>query len=205
MCHEAVPCWPTTTTMVGKLNYSKWDNLEVSDDSDIEVHPNVDKRSFIRWKQRDIHEKREMRKIQRSQLEAEHRTNEAILPLLHALAENTDKEGASFYEREVSRLTAGRESRGNKDGPDGPTLDDILLSLLLQINLEPDVKESHGSSKLGDSLVSSMKSHQSKIVQRQKDIETQLREMDDEDKKKITSDDLHDGWNSSVRLRELTK
>ena len=41
--------------MSSKLNYAKWDNLELSDDSDIEVHPNVDKKSFIRWKQRDIH------------------------------------------------------------------------------------------------------------------------------------------------------
>ena len=80
--------WPRLscpTIMVSKLNYSKWDNLELSDDSDIEVHPNVDKRSFIRWKQRDIHEKREMRKIQRSHYEAEHRTNVAVAPILEEL------------------------------------------------------------------------------------------------------------------------
>jgi hypothetical protein len=53
---------------MSRLNYNKWDNLQVrardrssrtgwadqvlsrqlSDDSDIEVHPNVDKRSMIR-------------------------------------------------------------------------------------------------------------------------------------------------------------
>lgn len=43
------------------IDYSKWDKIELSDDSDIEVHPNVDKKSFIKWKQRDIHEKREKR------------------------------------------------------------------------------------------------------------------------------------------------
>lgn len=43
------------------IDYSKWDKLELSDDSDIEVHPNVDKNSFIKWKQRDIHEKRDQR------------------------------------------------------------------------------------------------------------------------------------------------
>lgn len=46
------------------IDYSKWDKIELSDDSDIEVHPNVDKRSFIRWKQRDIHEKRHQRNIE---------------------------------------------------------------------------------------------------------------------------------------------
>jgi cell division cycle protein 37 len=44
------------------LDYSKWDNLEISDDSDIEVHPNVDKRSMIKWKQEAIHRERAERK-----------------------------------------------------------------------------------------------------------------------------------------------
>lgn len=46
------------------IDYSKWDKIELSDDSDIEVHPNVDKKSFIKWKQRDIHEKRQQRNIE---------------------------------------------------------------------------------------------------------------------------------------------
>lgn len=46
------------------IDYSKWDKIELSDDSDIEVHPNVDKASFIKWKQRDIHEKRHQRNIE---------------------------------------------------------------------------------------------------------------------------------------------
>ncbi|KAJ1982101.1 hsp90 co-chaperone Cdc37 [Dimargaris verticillata] len=40
------------------LNYSKWDNIELSDDEDVEVHPNVDKKSFIRWRQQAIHRER---------------------------------------------------------------------------------------------------------------------------------------------------
>lgn len=46
------------------IDYSKWDKIELSDDSDIEVHPNVDKKSFIKWKQRDIHEKRHQRNLE---------------------------------------------------------------------------------------------------------------------------------------------
>ncbi|KAI8994853.1 histone H3 [Pilobolus umbonatus] len=44
------------------LDYSKWDKLELSDDSDIEGHPNVDKRSLIKWKQEAIHRERAERK-----------------------------------------------------------------------------------------------------------------------------------------------
>ena len=46
------------------VDYSKWDALELSDDSDFEPHPNVDKRSFIRAKQHQIHEQRAVRKHQ---------------------------------------------------------------------------------------------------------------------------------------------
>ncbi|RPD52499.1 hypothetical protein L227DRAFT_489945, partial [Lentinus tigrinus ALCF2SS1-6] len=51
------------------LNYSKWDNLELSNDTDIEAHPNLDKCSLKRlmrsrkWKQRAIHEQRKERKL----------------------------------------------------------------------------------------------------------------------------------------------
>lgn len=183
--------------MVSKLNYSKWDNLELSDDSDIEVHPNVDKASFIRWKQRDIHEKREMRKVRRSQLEAELRTNVAVRPLLENLNKETQLEGSKYFAREVSRLSAGRQERGNKDGPDGPTLDDILLSLLLQINEEPGVKSARDESvKLDSALVNSLRGHLARISKRNIDIEKELAEMSEEDKKKITSDSLHEGWST---------
>ncbi|GJJ69585.1 cell division cycle protein 37 [Entomortierella parvispora] len=44
------------------IDYSKWDDFEVSDDSDIECHPNVDKRSMIRWKQEQLHRERDARR-----------------------------------------------------------------------------------------------------------------------------------------------
>ncbi|WFD49320.1 hsp90 co-chaperone Cdc37 [Malassezia furfur] len=185
---------------MGKLNYAKWDNLELSDDSDIEVHPNVDKKSFVRWKQRDIHEKREMRKIERSRLEAEGRTNTDLMPELDRLVQDTRKDGVPFYEREVKRLLAGREERGNKDGPDGPTLDDMLLSLLLQINQEDAVKSSVGTTDQAETLVASLESHKKRLKERQATVEAELRAMDEEDQRKITSDSLREGWSGGVRF-----
>lgn len=84
--------------MVGKLNYNKWDNLELSDDSDIEVHPNVDKKSFIRWKQQDIHQKREERKMELDGLKREKDINLTLMPML-------DKVGVIFGSSEVPLLT----------------------------------------------------------------------------------------------------
>ena len=61
------------------LDYSKWDALELSDDSDIEVHPNVDKRSFIRAKQNQIHQQRMQRRHEIETLKYERIINDGLL------------------------------------------------------------------------------------------------------------------------------
>jgi len=49
------------------MDYSKWENIELSDDEDVEVHPNVDRDSFIRWRREAIHIKRKEQKEAREQ------------------------------------------------------------------------------------------------------------------------------------------
>ncbi|PWN53302.1 hypothetical protein IE53DRAFT_373099 [Violaceomyces palustris] len=183
--------------MVGKLNYSKWDNLELSDDSDIEVHPNIDKRSFIKWKQRDIHEKREERRRLFDSLEAEKKNNQQLLPMLESIAHGTKSEGSPFYSKEVSRLSVARSERGNKDGPDGPTVEDMVLSLLLQIHQDPSVKAQTGKDEaLQSLLVEKLDGHVSKLRMRQTEVCDQIEKMKAEDSRKITSDSLREGWSS---------
>ncbi|KAJ9475586.1 Hsp90 co-chaperone Cdc37 [Pseudozyma hubeiensis] len=177
------------------LNYSKWDNLELSDDSDIEVHPNIDKKSFIRWKQRDIHDKRDQRKAEKDALRAELDTNNELAPRLDQLVQNTDKEGSAYYSREVSKLSAGRAERGNKDGPNGPTADDMILSLLLQIQQHDNVKGKSGND-LDSALLSELQGHKQKLAARQTQINFELEQMEKEDSKKITSDGIKEGWSS---------
>lgn len=177
------------------LNYSKWDNLELSDDSDVEVHPNIDKKSFIRWKQRDIHEKREERKAEKDALRAEIDTNNALSPRLDELVQQTKKEGSAYYSREVAKLSAGRQERGNKDGPNGPTTDDMILSLLLQIQQQDSVKGKSGDD-LDQALVKELEEHREKLGARQTQIHFELEQMEKEDSKKITSDGIKEGWSS---------
>ncbi|SAM85932.1 related to Hsp90 co-chaperone Cdc37 [Ustilago bromivora] len=178
------------------LNYSKWDNLELSDDSDIEVHPNIDKKSFIRWKQRDIHEKRDQRKAEKDAIKAEMDTNDALSPRLDELIGSTKKQGSAYYSREVAKLSAGRQQRGNKDGPNGPTTDDMILSLLLQIQQHENLKGKAGND-LDEALLNELQRHREKLGARQTQIQFELEQMEKEDSKKITSDSIRDGWNSS--------
>lgn len=177
------------------LNYSKWDNLELSDDSDIEVHPNIDKKSFIRWKQRDIHEKRDQRKAEKDAIKAEMDTNDALSPRLDELIASTKKQGSAYYSREVAKLSAGRQQRGNKDSPNGPTTDDMILSLLLQIQQHENLQGKTGND-LDEALLNELQRHREKLGARQTQIQFELEQMEKEDSKKITSDSIRDAWNS---------
>ena len=59
--------------------------MELSDDSDVEVHPNVDKRSFIRAKQSQIHMERQQRKVQVQALKHNRVINDALMQRLSAV------------------------------------------------------------------------------------------------------------------------
>ncbi|QRW20130.1 HSP90 co-chaperone Cdc37 [Rhizoctonia solani] len=157
------------------LNYSKWDQLELSDDSDIEGHPNVDKRSLIRWKQRDIHEKREQRKMRIHELESKLALSKVLNP-------------------RIEKIIA--DPPGN--APNQPTYDMMLHELMLQV--WNGVKEGGATPEdpnLTDKLVAGLrdaleKQHQDDL-QSQKDLEAEINERN----KHITSDDLRDGFNST--------
>lgn len=59
----------------------------------MEVHPNVDKKSFIKWKQRDIHEKRETRKQELAAYRTELGINDTLEPLLKDVSDRRGGEG----------------------------------------------------------------------------------------------------------------
>ncbi|KAI8147120.1 hypothetical protein BJV82DRAFT_597851 [Fennellomyces sp. T-0311] len=100
------------------LDYSKWDNLELSDDSDIECHPNVDKRSMIKWKQEAIHRERAERKANITQLEQFIPLEEWVLsqlgPFPDFLAKGEPKQAISdtLQKLELLKMFAKKENRG---------------------------------------------------------------------------------------------
>jgi Cdc37 N terminal kinase binding len=63
------------------VDYSKWDALELSDDSDFEEHPNIHKPSFIRAKQAQIHQQRAERKSRIATLKYERLVNVCLSSL----------------------------------------------------------------------------------------------------------------------------
>ena len=52
------------------FNYSKWDNIELSDDED-DVHPNIDRESWFRLKHRSRIEREEKEDKDKKKIDAE--------------------------------------------------------------------------------------------------------------------------------------
>lgn len=180
------------------LDYSKWDKIELSDDSDVEVHPNVDKKSFIRWKQRDIHEKRDRNKMEIASLELTMKIDvELVERLDKILGLPRDVLATDSIEQ---LLVKSKEGLQAKDTPTAPNpqkegeqmnCDDMLESLLDMI--KPDVDTDGGAD-----FAAKLKEHRDKLVDHDDSHKKRLAELYDEKAKYITSDDVTDVYNSTV-------
>ncbi|WVO23863.1 uncharacterized protein IAS62_005220 [Cryptococcus decagattii] len=189
------------------LNYSKWDMLELSDDSDIEEHPNVDKKSMIRWKQRDIHEKREARKLLISKLKSELSLNSVLRPRIETIISGLSSSGLDHY-RAVQRRMKEDPSpeKPATDAPNQPTYDMMLSQLLSDVFREgawlveggkvEEVPEGK-KERLAEKLEQRLKWHVSELNRRDEQVKKEIEKEEGELKKKITSEDIHEGWSSS--------
>ncbi|KAJ9106762.1 hypothetical protein QFC19_003075 [Naganishia cerealis] len=193
---------------MGKLNYDKWAALELSDDSDIEEHPNIDKRSMINWKQRDIHEQREMRKQRIANYHAEVALNNVLIPRVVELRNRVKEAGRSAYSKEVARL---KENPSDAKPPTGhakqPTYDEMMLHMLLKIWEECKEElgkkyggkgaDEAGEEKWTEALVQGLIKHEDGLKERSEECEQLAKKEEEEQKRKITSEDVKEGWSSS--------
>lgn len=183
------------------IDYTKWDKLELSDDSDVEVHPNVDKNSFIRWKQRDIHEKRIQRENQikglKVQKEMYTQLNKRVDSLLSYFSNdsnklNSESERNNFLD---SNFDKSEKCTLEEQSDDSPTYNEMVQDLFTQI--ESDLKKENLDIN-DENIKKKVIEHRKKIDDVLKQIDPKLEEFDQEKHKHITSDDIHDGWNSSI-------
>ncbi|KAG9285178.1 hypothetical protein G9A89_004393 [Geosiphon pyriformis] len=206
------------------IDYSKWDKLELSDDEDFECHPNVDKASFIRWKQADIHQKREERRQKIQALKQEYEQNEVLIGHINQIINTIESEGVGAFLKTVEELRQKnanlrseqeekqKELRESNPSPENhpptipPTFEEMMTVLLEKIQNEV---KSQSEELVGDSLIIKLKEHHKKLESRQKEVQNEMEKEEDEAKKKITMDDLHDGFNktavSKVNKPELPK
>ncbi|KAL8907182.1 MAG: hypothetical protein Q9207_001548 [Kuettlingeria erythrocarpa] len=200
------------------VNYSKWDALELSDDSDIEVHPNVDKRSFIRAKQNQIHQQRFERRHQIETLKYERIINDGLLQridkLLASLREHAQQATAPSQNPDEFMMHALMDCAGDgdEDVPPKPpqgvhTQTEQPRYSVMMASLVDQVKKDAGDQPQ-DWLASYLKGvegHKSKVEGLQSELRQKLAELEKEEGKKITSDSIHEGFSVSSVSKEKEK
>ncbi|KAL2137187.1 hypothetical protein VTI74DRAFT_7734 [Chaetomium olivicolor] len=196
------------------VDYSKWDALELSDDSDIEVHPNVDKRSFIRAKQHQIHMERQQRKTQIETLKYERTINDTLIKrissLLASLKAHADdaktKNPGEVAFRAVMESAAGLDPKDDQPPPRPagvhnaeeklPTYTKMMATLLDQVNKALDDKKIE-QDKRYDGMVAEIEDHLKKVNDLQGELLAKLAELEKIEASKITSESIHTGFDSS--------
>ncbi|ESZ89820.1 hypothetical protein SBOR_9798 [Sclerotinia borealis F-4128] len=190
------------------INYSKWDALELSDDSDVEVHPNVDKRSFIRAKQNQIHQQRYERKNKIDTFKYERIINDGLLKRISALlvalqsySPQTDKRPDDLAFRALMESTG--EDDSPPPPPEGvhthvkeapPTYSKMMAALIDQVKTKVD--EDKPENRF-EAYIAEIKVHQAKVEDLQKELAVELDTLEKEEGKKITSESIHTGFDSS--------
>lgn len=190
------------------VDYSKWDALELSDDSDIEVHPNVDKRSFIRAKQAQIHQERAQRKHQIETLKYERIINDGLLTRIDALIASLQSHTSSSANLDALVFQALIESSGDftDDQPppapagvhqnvqDQPTYSKMMAALVDQVKKHVD--ETKPANRL-EGYIKEAGEHKKHVLDLQQQLLTKLAELEKLEKNKITSESIHTGFDRS--------
>jgi cell division cycle protein 37 len=174
------------------------------------VHPNVDKRSFIRAKQNQIHQQRFERKHQIETLKYERIINDGFLKRIDGLltALRSHKDEAESRSPDELMFQSLMESAGDPEDdmppprPEGvhtqvqevPTYSKMMATLIDQVRGEVDKS---GSAHRFEAYVSDLKSHQEKVNNLQRQLHARLAELEREEHSKITSESIHTGFDSS--------
>jgi len=168
-----------------------------------------------RWKQRDIHEKREERNFKIARFEAQINCNNVLLPRITELTKTLKSEGSpstliSVYNSFVDKI----QTNPSPDCPPGndptkieQTYDGMILSLLRQVGEKAKERVSAAGTtasdkeeRLAKEIVVEMQMHVKHLGETIAKDSKELEGLYAEKKKHITSEDIHVGVESKVCL-----
>jgi cell division cycle protein 37 len=196
------------------VDYSKWDALELSDDSDIEVHPNVDKRSFIRAKQNQIHAERQQRKLQIETLKYERIINDTLIKRISSLLSSLKAHASEVSSRNpgevafqaVIESAAGLDPKDDQPPPRPagvhnaeqplPTYTKMMATLLDDVNKTLAEKKVEDDKRY-EATMAEVEEHLKKVTNLQGELLKKLDELEKIEKSKITSESIHTGFDST--------
>jgi cell division cycle protein 37 len=177
----------------------------------------VDKKSFIRAKQAQIHQERARRRHTITTLKYERILNDGLMSridrLLTALKSHKADTAPSADELVFQALIESAGDPTEDRPPPAPegvhsnvkeelSYSKMMAGLVDQVKKEVD--ESKTDNRL-DGFINGIQAHKTKVEGLQKDLLVKLDELEKEDKRHITSDDIHTGFDySNVRLSEYS-
>jgi cell division cycle protein 37 len=166
------------------------------------VHPNVDKKSFIRWKQRDIHEKRAQRKQDIQNLKLSNEINHTLQLHIDDIIGRLEKGQSTLDEGNIANaFRPDVEKLGDAPtGSDGPSYAQMVSSLFEDIR---KTVAADGDKKMA--YIRELGVHRKKIRDEIVKNEAEVAKLEKEEKSKITSEGLHEGFSSSVLHHSLRR
>lgn len=187
--------------------------MELSDDSDIEVHPNVDKRSFIRAKQSQIHAERQQRKLQIEALKYEDVVNKALLQRVAALLtalksrladSHTHNPAEIAFQAVIETTPHNSEEDRPPPRPEGvfsteeplPTYTKMMMGILDEVRKKLDEKHVP-QDKRYEAIMEEINAHFQAIEKSQEDSNQKLAALEKKNAVKITSESYRTGFDSS--------
>ena len=135
-------------------------------------------------------------------LKSEIEMNGVLGPRIDELVASTRREGQAFVERTVSQLrtTSQQPARAGDrpTGSKGPTYDAMVLDLLMQVVEEVKAARIEGDDRV-EAIAKRVQKHRNQLDERTEQCRKQIVEEEAEQRKLITSDDMHEGYSTSVR------
>ncbi|KAJ3280860.1 hsp90 co-chaperone Cdc37 [Rhizoclosmatium sp. JEL0117] len=188
------------------LNYSKWDNLELSDDEDFECHPNVDKASMVRWKQAEVHRKRRERQDKIWALQKETDLNTAIVAQLNtlsvsnhlALCAQLDQWDKTIAHDVMVKAHTDRDPRWQPPTADPFFMKRVDIPALAEKIKDAAAKEDDAQEKL-DALV---KQYTKTFTDRNTAIVAEIKVEQAAIDSKISSETIKEGFSKSIVTKE---
>jgi cell division cycle protein 37 len=182
------------------------------------------------WKQRDIHEKREQRKLHIAKLHSEIALNAVLRPRIQSVLDGTRSKGLDHYRAVQRRVKESPSDEKPATGaPNQPTYDMMLGQLLGDVfkegtymvdgavasgwEVKVDGKKVDDKTPLPSwaegvvpdnkvqalqhALESRLEWHLAELDRRDADVKKEIEQEEAEQKKKITSEGIKEGWSAT--------
>lgn len=122
--------------------------------------------------------------------------NDTLLPRMDSYISATESQGLPFVERTAAELRQSK-SKGKPEGSTGPSYDEMMLSLLLQLG-ESIKKDKIDEADRVPKAVKFLQENRQAMVDRSAEAKKEIAELEEEQKKHITSDDIRTGFDAGV-------